>query len=235
MKYRVAAVLKNFKYPIWGIRLQPVNPDRIFYFMAYTDLLGQVFNRLTVIEFIGQGFKGRSIWKCKCICGNQKILPARSLTKKHTQSCGCLTHGRPIHNGVGTRLYGIWADMKQRCYNTKCTNYKYYGQRGIIVCEDWKNDFSVFKNWSFQNDYKEYLEIERINNNGNYEPSNCKWATELEQAFNKRNNVFCFIKGEKLNTLQVEKKYGIPHHIVLRRIKKGWNEDRIIAPIGTRK
>jgi hypothetical protein len=203
--------------------------------MPYTDLLGQVFNRLTVIEFVGQGFKGRAIWKCRCICGNEKILPARYLTKKHTQSCGCLTKGRPIHNGVGTRLYGIWTDMKQRCYNSKCKNYKNYGGRGIIVCEEWKNDFIFFQDWSSKNGYQENLEIERINNDGNYEPSNCRWATELEQSYNKRNNSTCIIKGEKLTTLQVEQRYLIPRNRVRNRIKKGWTEDEIIAPFRYRR
>ena len=143
------------------------------------DLTGQRFGRLTVLE------RTELKWLCKCDCGNKKIVAGGHLVSGDTKSCGCL---RIKHGMRNTRLYSIWHGMKERCYNTKHKFYKHYGGRGIKVCEEWKNDFQTFADWALSHGYADNLTIDRIDVNGNYEPSNCQWATNAEQQRNKRNS-----------------------------------------------
>ena len=137
------------------------------------------------------------MWKCKCDCGNEKIVRGSDLTTRKTSSCGCyrkektsVTH--TIHGGKNSRLYAVWCDIKQRCNNSNNPIYKYYGERGIKLCEEWTNDFNVFREWAIKNGYDENAKrgkctIDRIDVNGNYEPSNCRWVSMAEQNLNKRN------------------------------------------------
>lgn len=151
---------------------------------TYKDLTGKRFGHLLVLGRTES--KNHHVkYECVCDCGNHMIADAYGLKTGQTTNCGCI----PLKHGLRhTRLYAIWSDMKTRCYNSNSPNYKYYGKLGVSICEEWKNDFKSFYNWAMSNGYRDNLTIDRINPFGNYEPSNCRWATYEEQAKNKRKN-----------------------------------------------
>lgn len=156
----------------------------------FIDLTGQKFGRLTVIKR-GENIDNHAGWICQCECGNIVNVNGKYLREGKTTSCGCyhnellrersLTHGK-----THTRLYRIWANIISRCCNSNVDCYEYYGGRGISICDEWKNNFENFYEWSINNGYNEQLTIDRINNDGNYEPSNCRWVTMKEQCKNRR-------------------------------------------------
>lgn len=157
------------------------------------DLTGKKFGKLSVVEMCGKSKAGQSLWLCVCDCGNKTTVQYGNLTSGYTKSCGCL-RGRPKQTGMShTRIYHIWYGMKQRCYNPKSPKYKNWGGRGITLCDEWKDDFFAFRDWAIANGYREDLTIDRINVNGNYEPSNCRWATLQEQGSNKRTPLEIFL------------------------------------------
>lgn len=159
---------------------------------ARTFLLGRVFGRLTVVEHAGFDKYHFSLWKCKCDCGNEKITRSAHLITGAALSCGCyqrdkagqnsITHGLHKHP-----LYLVWSVMKDRCFNERNPSYYRYGGRGITVCSEWVSDFVSFYNWATSHGYQAGLTIERKDNDGNYEPDNCTWATRTEQNQNKCN------------------------------------------------
>lgn len=155
------------------------------------DLSNKKFGKLEVIKYYGSNKNGRALWLCKCECGNMKIVVGNSLVNKLTTSCGCnnkvKARERKIkHNMSYTKLYKVWQGMKTRCYNKNFVYYCNYGGRNIKICDEWLNDFVLFYNWATNNGYEEGLTIDRINNDGNYEPSNCRWITRAEQNRNQR-------------------------------------------------
>lgn len=190
---------------------------------------GQKFHKLTIIKLDHIIIKRRKngdkltqeYYLCKCDCGKETIVEKSHLTKNidYTDSCGC---SKGIHHKRNTRLYKIWVGIKKRCYNLKNEDYKNYGGRGIKVCEEWKNDFISFYNWSMVNGYQDNLSIDRIDNNGNYEPYNCKWSTRLEQNNNKRNNILILEKeSNKFYTLsQLANKLNVEYSCLYARIQR---------------
>ena len=156
----------------------------------YKDLSNQKFGKLTVIEvdhFQNCKNSRRTFWKCRCECGNITVVRSDCLTSGNTQSCGCynVTCRQKPNSIKKHKLYRVYWAMRERCYNTKGKHYNRYGERGIRVCDEWLKDYSVFYNWAISNGYKDGLSIDRIDNNGNYEPSNCRWVTMAEQQRNK--------------------------------------------------
>ena len=146
------------------------------------DLTGQVFGRLTVLGRAENQRPGRAMWTCECSCGNTTVVPAPHLTKGETKSCGCLQR---THGESKTRTYHIWKVMRQRCRDPKATGYQHYGGRGISVCQRWQ-DYSAFIQDLGQ--APDGLTIDRINNDGDYEPGNCRWVSRKVQGNNKSNN-----------------------------------------------
>lgn len=162
----------------------------------FKDITGQRFGRLTVLYRL-HNIKGKTKWFCVCDCGNLKEVTLSDLKKGNTQSCGCLYKDiHTKHKKCDTRLYCIFGAVKSRCYNKNNKRYKDYGGRGIAVCDEWKDDFMSFYNWAILNGYNDTLTIDRIDVNGNYEPSNCRWVTPKQQARNRRSNRNYTINGE---------------------------------------
>ena len=165
------------------------------------NLLGLRFGKLVVIARSENDKHKNARWLCQCDCGNTKVVVGSSLIKGHTKSCGCvrkhLLQTMPLKHGKkNTRLYNIWIDMKRRCNSKNRKSYKDYGGRGIVVCNEWLQDFMNFYNWAIANGYKENLTIDRIDVNGNYEPNNCRWIEKGEQNRNQRTNLKFTYKGE---------------------------------------
>lgn len=160
----------------------------------FIDITGERYGKLVAVNPTDKRTKsGGVIWVFKCDCGNTKISPANSVKSGLIKSCGCLCH---THGMTGTRLFNIWVDMRQRCYNKNYPQFYLWGGKGVKVCDEWLQDFMTFYNWAIENGYANNLSIERKDSNGNYEPSNCKWATPKEQARNISTNRMVTIDGE---------------------------------------
>ena len=197
----------------------------------FIDLAGQTFERLTVIKRAPN--IGKEVyWECLCSCGNSVVVRARNLRSKHCKSCGCLQKEsvantgkrNATHGESQTRLYTIWKNISQRCTNKHSSNFKNYGARGITVCEEWRHSFESFRDWALANGYTDGLTLDRIDNNGNYCPNNCRWATATAQANNRRNNII--YHGVPLKSYC--KRHGLNYKRVHERIKHGWSLDRAI-------
>lgn len=198
--------------------------------MAIKDLTGQKFGRLEVIAFVGMNKHHRSMWKCKCDCGDERVVSGNCLTQGNTKSCGCLNdevrHGKGVvpnrstHGMCGTRLYGIWKSMRNRCNNPNNPFFHRYGKKGIKVCDEW-NDFNVFLEWATMSGYSNVMTIERIDNNKNYCPDNCMWIENELQAKNKSGNRLITIDGETHILSDWCRIKGIQYQYIWRHEKNG--------------
>lgn len=203
---------------------------------AHHVMTGKVFGRLTVVGVCDSVNPIRATkYVCRCECFTICHVSAANLLNGSTVSCGCfrreqLIDRKTIHNLSSDRLYTTWQNMLARCYNSEDPSYHNYGQRGIIVCDEWINSVYDFVKWANASGYKDHLSIDRIDNDGNYEPGNCRWATDKEQARNKRNNVITgtamaeSIRSDSRTQSAIALDYGISQSTV-HRVKKGytWN------------
>lgn len=199
------------------------------------DLSGQRFGRLTVIKRVENGNGGRARWLCRCDCGNEKTVLSGNLRSGDIQSCGCLwkelTSARSTRHGLHhTRLYSIWIGMIHRCTDEKHIYYKHYGGRGIKVCSEWLNSVTAFYDWAMGNGYSDELTIDRIDPDGDYEPSNCRWATAKVQASNKRKTIRLEINGETKTMDEWSKTTGVKYATIYARYKRGKTGFDLIKP-----
>ena len=200
-----------------------------------SDLTGKQFGELKVLYLCNYRNKyKRAIWHCQCSCGKEIEVCSNSLIRKNTKSCGCLKLKKIKnlnlkHNESKTKLFYIWIAIKQRCLNYKNGSYKNYGGRGISICKEWTNDFCKFKDWAIKNGYKEGLTIDRIDNNGNYEPNNCRWADKNIQNSNTRRTHFIEYNNKKYTMKQLSKLLQINYNTFANRILTyGWSIEEAI-------
>lgn len=191
-----------------------------------TDLTGMRFGRLTAIKRVGTKH-GKALWLCKCDCGGQKETISTNLLRGQTTSCGCkvVENVRSISCKHGeshtSRLYNIWAGMKKRCYSPNNHKYKDYGARGIKMCNEWLKDYTVFRDWAMANGYTDGTTIDRIDNNGNYEPGNCRWITVAEQQKNRRNTRLYIMNGQLLTIPELARLKGMSPAVIRQNLRKG--------------
>lgn len=199
-------------------------------------MIGEKFGRWTIISESLKKLRGNKYWVCECDCGVVREVIQPSLKSGRSKSCGCLQREKAKaqftkHNLYNHRIYNIWRAMNNRCNNEKHDNFHNYGDRGIRVCDEWK-DVQVFYNWALNNGYENDLTIERINNDGNYEPDNCTWATMKQQQNHRRNTVLVEFNGEiKPFTLLCDE-HNIKTQVVRARLRSGWKfEDALTREV----
>ena len=200
------------------------------------DLTGERFGRLTVIGLHPTETR-KTYWECQCDCGNKNVVRSDSLQCGAIRSCGCLKKEQDkqnlwsseakkkyLANGgkfSGTRLYEIWQGMKSRCYYENDSRYSRYGGRGIAMCDEWRKDFLTFREWALNNGYSETLTIDRIDNDGNYCPENCRWATIKEQCRNRSSNIKIKIGSEEKTLTEWCEIFGVDYKRALGRYHRG--------------
>lgn len=205
-----------------------------------TNLLNQRFGELLVIEeapdYIQPNGKKITRWLCQCDCGNQTIVRSNNLKGGRTKSCGHQnekhSHSAAANDGKNTPTYNSWLAMKTRCYNSNAANYHNYGGRGIVVCDRWLNSFNAFL--ADMGECPEGMSIDRIDNDGNYQPSNCKWSTKREQDNNRRTNRNITLQGRTQTMTQWCRELNLNKDTIKRRLYRGWSEvDALTIPINS--
>lgn len=201
----------------------------------FIDLTGKTFGRLTVIERAESDRNGLTQWRCRCSCGSVIVTRSQDLRRGASKSCGCrtreVTADRNLRHGMaGTRPYRIWKNMKTRCFNPRSKSYSNYGGRGITVCEKWANSFEAF--WEDMGPtYKDGLELDRIDPNGNYEPGNCRWVDKKTQNRNTRANRVVDSPLGAMPLSELAELTGINYGTLKSRANRGLPFEKLIAPV----
>lgn len=190
---------------------------------------GETFGRLTAIR---KTSNSPSRWLCRCTCGTEKSVNASHLLQGNTRSCGCLKNPAKTHGKTKTREFTSWQGMLGRCYTPTNKKYPSYGGRGISVCPRWKNSFEAFLQDMGPRPSPQHS-IDRIDNDGNYEPGNCRWATPKEQSRNRRSNVLLTHNGKTQTVVEWSEETGISKYALLQRIQKlKWStEEALTRPV----
>lgn len=216
-----------------------------------TDRIGKKYGFLTVTGLVQKECSGvrRAYYECVCDCGNHITVRADRMTRGGTPSCGCLTNklksnsnkgkvGNPRYGDSRERLHNIWYLIKYRCENPESPAYHNYGGRGISMCKEWNDGddgYFAFKQWALSNGYSPELSIDRIDNDGDYSPLNCRWVNKYAQANNKRNNVLYEINGVSKTIPDWCRDYNMPWKTVWSRVhRQGWDiRTALTKPIRT--
>jgi hypothetical protein len=217
-------------------RDQPISGE----LMAGTvqGLTGRRFGRLLIIERAADKIRSngriRARWRCICDCGSEYFTIGESLTGARTASCGCLRRerlgaARRTHGCSKAVEYHSWLGMVARCENPSNRKWPDYGGRGITVCERWRSDFTAFLSDIGMKPTPEHT-LDRIDVNGNYEPSNCRWATPLQQSQNRRNNQYTTFRGRHMLIVDVARELNLPIHVLRNRVLRDWPESRWSEP-----
>lgn len=205
------------------------------------NMTGRTYGRLTVLERSDNDKRGNAMWLCKCECGNVKAILGGSLRQGSTRSCGCMlselskrrmTELLTKHGFSGKKLYSVYRAMRERCEKQTCKSYGNYGGRGISVCDEWKNDRALFFEWALKNGYQEGLQIDRIDVNGDYSPTNCRWITPQQNMNNVRKNIRFEHNGEIHTLAEWSSISGLPYGTVYERYKAGKTPAEILKKEG---
>lgn len=205
--------------------------------MERIDLTGMQFGRWTVVKYTPRrrsDGKVRPAYLCRCSCGNESVIDADNLKKNKTRSCGCLqkelqSQKQCSHGESHTNLYNVWCAIKRRCYNQNTKEYYRYGGRGIGMCSEWKESYELFRDWAITNGYQNGLTIDRIDNDGDYSPMNCRLVTMKEQCNNRCSNREYTWNGETHNVTEWSNILGINTKTLFNRLYKGWSFERAIG------
>lgn len=202
----------------------------------FNDITGQRFSRLVAVRKTDIRKDRRVIWECLCDCGNTTYKSSHELLRGEAKSCGCIAKEmRGEHGFSKSRLYGVWRNMRNRCNNKNTDSYKYYGAKGVSICDEW-NDFAKFKDWAYENGYDENAihgscTLDRIDVCGNYSPDNCRWVSMKEQANNRSSNVNIRYDGDSHTVAEWSDITGINASTIRARLNRGWEESDALAEV----
>ena len=213
---------------------------------SFIDLTGHKYGRVTVVSYFGHK-NGKTAWNCLCECGNTFVTNGNSLRTGRTSSCGCYKNERRakanIKHGLKHHpLYKVHQTMKRRCYNKNDKKYKNYGARGIKICDEWlgEDGFVNFYHWAINNGFKQdklpnglnKYSIDRIDNDGNYEPSNCRWVDMKEQSCNKSVSHYITLNGKTQCVKKWLDELGVSKGLFYERKKRNWSDEKaLLEPI----
>jgi hypothetical protein len=196
--------------------------------MKRCDITGNRYGKLTVLKYV-ETIDKKAYWECICDCGETTIVQGARLKTGETKSCGCWKHeARAKHHLCEHRIYSIWKGMKRRCKDVNLGDYAYYGGKGIKVCDEWINNVQAFYNWAIANGYSDELTIDRIDNSKGYEPSNCRWATTKQQAFNTTRNRYVTYRGETKTITEWAMELGFTYGLIRKRLSNGWSVEKAL-------
>jgi hypothetical protein len=188
------------------------------------DITGQLFGKLTAVKREGTDKEGKALWLCKCECGNETITTGKRLRKGITRSCGCIVNK---HNMTATPTWNTWDSMMERCYRTSSKHYKRYGARGIKVHEPWHEFVNFYRDMGKRPEGKS---LDRIDNNGNYEPGNCRWADNFTQNNNRGNyNTLFTLNGVTKTQAEWARKLGLKDTAIQERLRRGWSVEKALT------
>lgn len=199
----------------------------------FNDLTNKTFGRLKVLSATKERRRGGVVWECLCECGRKVNVPSYNLVGNSTNSCGCLRKEyeksgdiRRTHGMREAPIYWVWSSMKARCLNPKTKNYHRYGGRGIEISTDWVSFEGFYSDMG--ESYKDGLELDRIDNDGNYDKRNCRWVTSKVNNNNRIDTIRLRYKGEEKSLSEWCKELNLPHKTIYSRIYKGWKVERAL-------